>query len=103
MLKKTSNLGVLKNTLTIGLCCFLASCSVQERDDSVVLARVNDQVLTVKKLEKLLPPEKRIDEQLKKFIRDWVDNAIYYDAALRDGLLRDDRLSNERDRYYKKL
>ena len=93
----------MKNTLTIGLCCFLASCSVQERDDSVVLARVNDQVLTVSKLEKLLPPKNRIDEQLKKFIRDWVDNALYYDAALKDGLHRDSQLSNERDRYYKKI
>jgi len=93
----------LKNTLTIGVCCFLASCSVREKDNSVVLARVNDQVLTVKKLEKLLPPENRIDEQLKNFIRDWVDNALYYDAALKDGLHKDSRLSNERDRYYKKI
>ena len=93
----------MKNTLTIGVCCFLASCSVREKDNSVVLARVNDQVLTVSKLEKLLPTKNRIDEQLKKFIRDWVDNALYYDAALRDGLHRDGQLSNERDRYYKKI
>jgi len=93
----------LKNTLTIGLCCFLASCSVQEKDDSVVLARVNDQVLTVEKLEKLLPPENRTGDQLKNFIRAWVDNALYYDAALGDGFLKDSRLSSERDRYYKKI
>ena len=93
----------MKNTLTIGVCCFLASCSVREKDNSVVLARVNDQVLTVSKLEKLLPQKNRKDEQLKKFIRDWVDNALYYDAALKDGLHRDSQLSNERDRYYKKI
>jgi len=93
----------LKNALTIGVCCFLASCSVQEKDNSVVLARVNDRVLTVKKLEKLLPPESRIEDQLKSFIHTWVDNALYYDAALKDGLLKDSRLSNERDRYYKKI
>jgi len=93
----------LKNALTIVVCCFLASCSVREKDNSVVLARVNDQVLTVKKLEKLLPPENRIDEQLKNFIHSWVNNALYYDAALRDGLLKDGHLSNERDRYYKKI
>jgi parvulin-like peptidyl-prolyl isomerase len=81
----------------------LASCSVREKDNSVVLARVNDQVLTVSKLEKLLPQKNRKDEQLKKFIRDWVDNALYYDAALKDGLHRDSQLSNERDRYYKKI
>ena len=93
----------MKNTITIGICCLLASCSVREKDNSVVLARVNDQVLTVSKLEKLLPPKNRIDEQLKKFIRDWVDNALYYDAALKDGLHGDSQLSNERDRYYKKI
>ena len=81
----------------------MVSCSVREKDSSVVLARVNDQVLTVSKLEKLLPPKNRIDEQLKKFIRDWVDNALYYDAALKDGLHGDSQLSNERDRYYKKI
>ena len=68
-----------------------------------MLARVNDRVLTVKKLEKLLPPESRIENQLKSFIHTWVDNALYYDAALKDGLLKDSRLSNERDRYYKKI
>ena len=93
----------MKNALTIGVCCFLASCSIREKDNSVVLARVNDRVLTVKKLEKLLPPENRIDDQLKNFIRAWVDNALYYDAALKDGLLKDGHLSNERDRYYKKI
>ena len=93
----------MKNALTIGVCCFLASCSVQEKDNSVVLARVNDRVLTVKKLEKLLHPESRIEDQLKSFIHTWVDNALYYDAALKDGLLKDRRLSNERDRYYKKI
>ena len=93
----------MKNALTIFVCCFFASCSVREKDNSVVLARVNDQVLTVKKLEKLLPPENRLDEQLKNFIHGWVDNALYYDAALRDGLHRDGHLLNERDRYYKKI
>ena len=93
----------MKNALTIALCCFLASCSVREKDNSVVLARVNDQVLTVKKLEKLLHPKNRTEEQLKNFIRDWVNNALYYDAALGDGLHRDGQLSNERDRYYKKI
>ena len=93
----------MKNALTFALCCFLTSCSVREKDNSVVLARVNDQVLTVKKLEKLLHPKNRIEEQLKNFIRDWVNNALYYDAALRDGLHKDAQLSNERDRYYKKI
>jgi len=93
----------LKNTLTIGVCCFLAACSVREKDNSVVLARVNDQVLTVKNIEKLLPPENRADEHLKNFVHGWVDNALYYDAALNDGLHKDSHLLSERDRYYKKI
>ena len=82
----------MKNALTIGVCCFVASCSIRKDDNSVVLARVNDQVLTVNKLEKLLPPDNRIDDQVKNFIHAWVDNALYYDAALKDGLLKDGRL-----------
>ena len=93
----------MKNALTIVVCYFLASCSIKEKDSSVVLARVNDQVLTVKKLEKLLPPENRVGEQLKNFIHGWVNNALYYDAALQDGLHKDGHLSSERDRYYKKI
>ena len=93
----------MKNTITIGVCCFLVSCSVREKDSSVVLARVNDQVLTVKNLEKTLSPENRKQDHIKNFIHTWVDNALYYDAALRDGLHRDGQLSNERDRYYKKI
>jgi len=93
----------LKNTITIGVCCFLVSCSVREKDSSVVLARVNDRVLTVKNLEKTLSPENRKQDHIKNFIHTWVDNALYYDAALGDGLLNDGRLLNERDRYYKQI
>ena len=93
----------MKNALTIVLSFFITSCSVREKDNSVVLARVNDQVLTVNGLEKLLAPENRVGEQLKNFIHSWVDDALYYDAALKDGLHRDGYLSAERDRYYKKL
>ena len=103
MLNKASNLRVLKNALTIGFCCFFFSCSIREKDSSVVLARVNDQVLTVKKLKTLLPPEKQIEDQIKTFVHAWVDNALYYDAAEDAGLLKDRRLSKERDLFYKKI
>ena len=93
----------MKNTITIGVCCFLVSCSVREKDSSVVLARVNDQVLTVKNLEKTLSPENRKQDHIKNFIHTWVDNALYYDAALGDGLLSDGRLLSERDHYYKQI
>ena len=93
----------MKNTITICVCCFLVSCSVREKDSSVVLARVNNQVLTVKKLEKALSPESRKQDHIKNFIHTWVDNALYYDAAQGDGLLGDSRLLSERDRYYKKI
>ena len=93
----------MKNALTIGLLFFIASCSVREKDSSVVLARVNDQVLTVNSLESLVAPENRSGEQLKSFIHNWVDDALYYGAALKDGLHKDDVLSAKRDRYYKKL
>ena len=52
------------------LCFFLffLSCSVEKEDETDVLARVNDHVLTIKKLENLLPPGNRTDNQIKKFV-----------------------------------
>ena len=99
----TSNFMVLKALLTINVLCLLASCSIREKDDSVVLARVNEQVLTVKKLEKLLPPEDRTDMRLKSFIHEWVDNALFFNAATKDGFHKDRHLKDVRDRYYKKI
>ncbi|MDC0646003.1 peptidyl-prolyl cis-trans isomerase [bacterium] len=93
----------MKNLFNISLICLFASCAPQVEDDSVVLARVNNQTLTVKSLEKLLPPEDRTDSRLKNFIFDWVDNALYYDAAVNSGLLQDGALQAARDLYYKKI
>ena len=76
----------MKNTLLLFFCLLILSCSVRKKDDSLVLARVNNQVLTVNKLELLLPPESRTDDRLRNFIHEWVDNAVLFDAAVKAGL-----------------
>ena len=93
----------MKNTLLLFFCLLMLSCSVRKKDDSLVLARVNNQVLTVNKLELLLPPESRTDDRLRNFIHEWVDNAVLFDAAVKAGLHRDNKLLDEKDNYFKKL
>ena len=93
----------MKTLYIISILCFFLSCAVKEKDESVVLARVNDQVLTVNKLEKLLPPGERTDERLRGFIHEWVDNALFFEAAAKEGFHWDEHLQNARDVYYKKI
>lgn len=93
----------LKTLIIISIACLFLSCSVKEKDDSVVLARVNDQVLTVSKLEKFLPPAERTDARLRSFIHEWVDGALFYDAAKKDGVHQDELLQSARDQYFKKI
>ena len=87
------------------LCFFLffLSCSVEKEDETDVIARVNDHVLTIKKLENLLPPGNRTDNQIKKFVYSWVENILLYDAAVKSGLKEDLGLLAMRDLFYRKL
>ena len=87
------------------LCFFLffLSCSVEKEDETDVIARVNDHVLTIKKLENLLPPGNRTDNQIKKFVYSWVENILLYDAAVKSGLKEDLGLIAMRDLFYRKL
>ena len=82
---------------------FLLSCSMEKDDETEVLARVNDHVLTIKKLENLLPPGNRTDNQIKKFVYSWVENILLYDAAVKSGLKEDLALLAMRDLFYRKL
>ena len=87
------------------LCFFLffLSCSLEKEDETDVIARVNDHVLTIKKLENLLPPGNRTDNQIKKFVYSWVENILLYDAAVKSGLKEDLGLLAMRDLFYRKL
>ena len=82
---------------------FLICCSKEKNEDPVVLARVNNEVLTVDGLELFLSQEQRSDEQLRMFIQDWVNNTVLYQEAKKAGLDKDLSLQRMRDEYYKKL
>ena len=68
-----------------------------------MLARVNDHTLTIQKLEGLLPPGDRSNNQIKIFINDWIERTLLYDAAINSGLKKDVVLLHARDRFYEKL
>ena len=92
----------MKNLFVFFILFFL-SCAVEKRDETEVVARVNDHTLTIKKLEALLPPGSRTNNQIKKFIYSWVENILLYDAAVKNGLNEDAGLIATRDHFYRKL
>ena len=79
------------------------ACSKKRGDDSIVLARVNDQVLTANRLESVLSPQQRTSDQIRTYIHDWVNNAILFQEAKKIGLDKDETLINKRESYFIKL
>ena len=82
---------------------FFLSCSVKDPDESMVLARVGDRVLTAAKLETLLAPEFRTEERVRGFIHEWVDDVVLFLAAVRGGYHNDENLLKQKDDYFKKI
>ena len=64
---------------------FSLSCSIKDPDESMVLARVGDLVLTAAKLETLLAPEFRTEERGRSLVHEWVDDVVLFLAAVRGG------------------
>ena len=79
------------------------ACSKKSVDDSIVLARVNDRVLTVNRLEAVLSPQQRSADQIRTYIHDWVNNAILFQEAKKMGLDKDETLINKKESYFIKL
>ena len=93
----------MKTNTAILFYLIFSSCATRDRDDSVVLARVGDQVLTVNRLEAILPARERTNTQMRSFINEWVDYTLLYDAAIKDGFHLDESLISAQDRYFKRL
>ena len=81
----------------------LASCSSQEDGSSVVLARVGDDILTTKDISNISSKDAFSKDFISAFIEGWVNNAVLYQSAIKQGLLTDKQLKRSRDAYYKKI
>ena len=93
----------MKPILFVLFLFFSISCSVKDPDESMVLARVGDRVLTAAKLETLLAPEFRTEERVRSFVREWVDDVVLFLAAVREGYHNDKNLLKQKDDYFKKI
>ena len=82
---------------------FFFSCSLEKKSASQVLARVNNYALTANDLEELLHPGRRTENQINRFINEWVESTLLYDAAVKIGLKKDRILLVSRDRFYEKI
>ena len=104
LLMKTSNLLVVYFHIFFLFCILvLASCSTQKDETSVVLARVGEDVLTIKDLYNVSSGGAFSKNVVSTFIEEWVNNAVLYRAAKKQGLLADEKLKRARDAYYKKV
>lgn len=79
------------------------ACGKKTSDNSVVLARVNDVVLTLEMLESALFPHQRSKEQIRTYIHDWVNDAILFQEAKKFGIDKDKLLLNKSRDYFIKL
>jgi len=93
----------MKRYYLIILFIAIIGCNIKEKDNSVVLARVNNHTLTVNELERLLPAKNRTDEQLRSFIKSWVNNTLLFDAALQKGFGKDQKLIDAKNLYFKQI
>ena len=81
----------------------VCACDKKTSDTSVVLARVNEDVLTLEMLETSLFPHQRSKEQIRTYIHDWVNDAIIFQEAKKIGLDKDRLLLNKSRDYFIKL
>ena len=81
----------------------LFCCSSKERkEEDMVVVRVEKDVLTNKKLQKLRESVyKKTDKKI--IAQKWVDEQLLYNAAKNSGFLSDKKLIKKRDDYYKNL
>ena len=104
LLMMTSKLLVVYFQIFFLFCIIVSvSCSTQEDDTSVVLARVGDDVLTIEDMYNVSSRGAFSKNVVSTFIEEWVDNTVLYRAAKKRGLLADEQLKRARDAYYKKI
>lgn len=64
-------------------------CDKTEQDDKVVLARVNNEVLTYEDIIYQIPPDLRVnltDENLQEAVETWINTEVLYQRAVERGL-----------------
>tara|TARA_Y100000590_G_C15705745_1_gene1008540 strand:+ start:539 stop:1327 length:789 start_codon:yes stop_codon:yes gene_type:complete len=86
------------------LLLFVFSCNKKTPiEESLILARVNDFVLTVDQLEQNLSPRQRSKDQIRAYIHDWVNNTVVFQEARKRGLDKDKSLLNKSSLFFTKL
>ena len=81
-------------------------CSFNKKtpnEESAVLARVNDFVLTAEQLEHNLSPRQRSKDQVRAYIHEWVNNTVVFQEARKNGMDKDKSLLNKSSLFFTKL
>ena len=82
---------------------FFFSCSSEGDLSDNVVARVNNKTLTKEDLVPLLGGKLGGPKTLMHATNRWVENTLFYDAAIKAGLKKDKALINQKESFYKNL
>lgn len=86
--------------------CTLSFCGCREKNNSPVLARVGNSVLTVDDLYRSIPPEysdQITREQNVNYVKQWIDTELLYREALRCKLDKDKEIKDRLEKMKKDL
>jgi len=81
----------------------LFSCSTKTKQEEVVVARVNNIVLTKKELSVLTGGALDNSKVLLHATNRWVERTLLYNDAIKNNLQRDKNLINKKEEFYKNL
>ena len=82
---------------------FFISCSVENKTDKEVVARVGNETLTKESLLFLVGKQANNKEVFSREVNNWVEKKLLYRAAVFAGLNKDRSLTKERDLFYENL
>ena len=73
----------------------IAGFSCRQKTQGLIVARVGEHVLTLDDLYKSIPPEYSdfiTREQMINYVKQWIDNEILYEEALRQKIDKEDAI-----------
>ncbi len=79
------------------------SCSSEKGVEQNVVARVNDDALTKEMLNDLTLEGLRSPKELAHATNRWVEKRLLYNAAIKEGLKKDNNLIKKKETFYKNL
>jgi len=93
----------MRKLLSIVLILFIVSCANEGRVDSPIIARVENEILTIAEAEQLKLTLPNKNYTITSVVGGWINRELLYIAAINGGLEQDNTLNSKVDIYRKNL